>query len=431
VTWSAAYLDAEARALALRLDRLAPLALSEPMLPVAAPSPRGLLAIERTLARRRQRLRAHIERFRCWLAGPGAHATAAQQQRQYVPLRLAFTVALTQFDLFSDVITQRSERGHGEWLGGLDAAALDALALRGGELEPPPLLCYLDGGSGGAIRRARTRLPGGGTNPVAIIRIPRERMVGSGIASSLAHEVGHQGAELLGLMASLRPVFVALLAKRGAELAAWRFWRRWLSEILADLWAVARVGVASTLGLMGIVSLPAPFQFRLRLDDPHPAPWLRVQLSCALGDALYPHSQWAELARRWRALYPPPERQPGLRALLDNLCATMPALAGLLVDHRPPALAGRTLAEALTSAELHPTRLAAELRRLGPRAAAWRELGPCRVFALLGQGRADGAISPALEARLLAELLGHWALRRAFPRAEPRSSSHSTMAATA
>ncbi len=57
-----------------------------------------------------------------------------------------------------------------------------------------------------AIRRARTRLPGGGDNPVAIIRLPRERMVGSGIASSLIHEVGHQGAALLDLVNSLRPL---------------------------------------------------------------------------------------------------------------------------------------------------------------------------------------------------------------------------------
>ena len=38
-----------------------------------------------------------------------------------------------------------------------------------------------------------------------MIRIPRERMIGYGIASSLVHEVGHQGAALLGLVESLRP----------------------------------------------------------------------------------------------------------------------------------------------------------------------------------------------------------------------------------
>jgi hypothetical protein len=35
--------------------------------------------------------------------------------------------------------------------------------------------------------------------------VPRERMVGSGVASSLVHEVGHQAAALLDLTNSLRP----------------------------------------------------------------------------------------------------------------------------------------------------------------------------------------------------------------------------------
>ena len=41
---------------------------------------------------------------------------------------------------------------------------------------------------------------------MAIVKVPRERMVGSGIASSLMHEVGHQAAALLGLVESLRPI---------------------------------------------------------------------------------------------------------------------------------------------------------------------------------------------------------------------------------
>ncbi len=68
-----------------------------------------------------------------------------------------------------------------------------------------------------AIRRARTRLPGGGKNPVAIIRIPRERMVSSGIASSLVHEVGHQGAALLGLFDSVRAALLEERRRRPAE----------------------------------------------------------------------------------------------------------------------------------------------------------------------------------------------------------------------
>jgi hypothetical protein len=55
------------------------------------------------------------------------------------------------------------------------------------------MVCYLDRGHGAAIRRARTRLPGGKSNPVAVIRVPRERMISHGIASSLIHEVGPSG----------------------------------------------------------------------------------------------------------------------------------------------------------------------------------------------------------------------------------------------
>ena len=179
--------------------------------------------------------------------------------------------------------------------------------LPGGYYEVPPVICYLDRGIGAAIRRARTRLPGGGANPVAIIRIPRERMVGNGIASSLIHEVGHQAAALLDLVNSLRPVLQGLQRGRASERQAWQLWERWISEIVADFWSVARLGVSSTMGLKGVVSLPRPFVFRLNVDDPHPVPWIRVKLSCAMGDALYPHPQWAR-SRRSLAIALPDRR---------------------------------------------------------------------------------------------------------------------------
>src|SRR6202011_6236091 len=123
-------------------------------------------------------------------------------------LRLRFNAVLSQLELFNQVITQRSESEQGLWLSGLDVVWSDALALPG-YYEAPPIICYLDRGVGAAIRRARTRMPGGGENPVAVIRVPRERMIGSGIASSLIHEVGHQAAALLGLVPSLEQVLRA------------------------------------------------------------------------------------------------------------------------------------------------------------------------------------------------------------------------------
>ena len=84
-------------------------------------------------------------------------------------------------------------------------------------------------------------------------------MVGSGIASSLVHEVGHQAAALLDLVNSLRRCSQALQRKGGAEQPAWNIYERTISEVVADFWAVARVGVAATTGLMGVVSLPRAF----------------------------------------------------------------------------------------------------------------------------------------------------------------------------
>jgi hypothetical protein len=164
------------------------------------------------------------------------------------------------------------------------------------------VICYLDRGVGAVIRGARTRLPGGGDNPVAIIRVPRERMIGSGIASSLIHEVGHQAAALLGLVASLKPV-LQTTQRSTAEPLAWQLWERWISEIVSDFWSIAKVGVVSTLGLIGVVSLPRPFVFRLNFDDPHPIPWIPVKLSCAIGNALYRHPQWQKVADLWKAYY--------------------------------------------------------------------------------------------------------------------------------
>src|SRR5438552_6030563 len=245
-------LQEEARALMTRLDRIKPFALLEAMVPAAGLFPNAQTAIERTMLEGRRELRRLIRSFLSWLERSKSGATAEQAQRRLSILRLRFHAVLNEFDMFSDVITQRSEQDNGTWLSGLDIVAADALTLSGRFYELPPIVCYLQRGPGAAIRRARTRLPGGRSNPAAIIQVPRERMVGSGIASSLVHEVGHQAAALLGLVESLRPILVGL---KSVAQSPWHFWERWISEVIADFWSVARLGIGSTLGLMAVVSL--------------------------------------------------------------------------------------------------------------------------------------------------------------------------------
>ena len=405
----------ETRALLTRLARVKPLALVEGMVPAAAFSPAAQVAIEVYLARERRAVQGAVQDYLRWLYSPaGRRATASEAQRRFTFLRLRFNAVLDQFDIFADVLTQRSEHETGVWLAGLDAVAADALALPGGYYAPPPVICYLDRGHGAAIRRARTRLPGGGENPVAIIRVPRERMVGSGIASSLIHEVGHQGVALLDLINSLRPLLHGMQRTRGPSQQAWQLWERWLSEILADFWAVARVGIAATVGLIGVVSLPRAFVFRVSLDDPHPIPWIRVKLSCAMGNALYPHRQWQRLADLWESMYPTADLDPQTRTLLAQMEATMPGFIALLVHHRPPALHGDSLVEALAVEERQPARLAAAHRAWQRAPAQMRAAPPSFVFAVIGQAKAAGWLTPEAESRTVAKLLTDWALRTAL-----------------
>lgn len=410
------FLEFEAQALLTRLHRVKPFALQMTSVPAAAISLQAQDAIEEVLARARRELHRRVGQFLNWIkSAAGGLATAADAQRRFSILRLRFNVVLGQVDLFADALVQRSEHEYGTWLGGLDVVAADALALPG-YYEAPPVICYLDRGAGAAIRRARTRLPGGGENPVGIIRVPRERMIGSGIASSLVHEVGHQAAALLHLVDSLRPELQARQAHGGREQLGWQLWERWISEIVADFWAVARVGIASTTGLIAVVSLPRAFVFRISTEDPHPFPWIRVKLSCAIGSILYPDPQWDQLSRIWDSFYPTASLDKARRELLSMMQQTMGDFIDLLLRHRPAALHGKSLPQVLAVQERTP-------QRLRERWQAWRSdpsllhaAKPTLAFAVIGQARADGTISPQMESQLLGQMLTRWAVEDAIGR---------------
>ena len=404
--------DQEARALLVRLRRVKPIALQQTMPPAAALPPAVLSSIDRYLIRGRRKVHRMVVSFLRWLRSPAGQATSpAIAQRIFSMLRMRFNVTLSHFDIFSAALTQRSEQETGVWLAGLDIVAADALALAGNYYTAPGLICYLDRAHGAAIRRARTRLPGGGDNPVSIVQMPRERMIGSGIASSLIHEVGHQAAALLDLIPSIRRVLRRLQRTSGREWKAWAYWDRCISEILADFWSVARVGLTSTTGLMGVVSLPKYFVFRLQLDDPHPMPWIRVRLSCAMGRALFPHPQWDRIENIWLSYYPPTGLHNEKGALLSLLEETMPRLATLIAQHRPESLRGASLMEALQTNERQPDRLTELFQAWRAQPSLMYEASPTMVFAVIGQARAKGVISPEVEGRTFSQMLNYWALR--------------------
>jgi hypothetical protein len=408
--WATSLIEQEAQALLTRLDQHRPFVLTETMVLAAALPYSAHRRIERFLYESRSILRLEVNRFLDWLRGPGRHRPAEEQQSRFVAIRFHFNDLLSQVDLFMEVLTQRSESGTGVWLSGLDHLAAEALDLPGLSLDPPPVVCYLARGPGAAIRRARTRLPGGRLNPVAIVRVPRERMVGHGIASSLVHEVGHQGAALLGLVESLRQE-IGERSRRDSGRTPWASWEKTVSECVADFWSVGKLGIASTLGLLAVVSLPRFFVFRPSGDDPHPMPYIRVLLSATVGDTLYPHRQWHALAAAWRACYPIGDLPIERRRDIEQLEESLPAMADLMASHRSPALQGHQLGDLMPLDQRRPEQLLALHQSWGDDLGVLARQSPTLVFAVQGQARAMGRIDPTQESQVLSDVLTAWAVR--------------------
>ncbi|GGP26974.1 hypothetical protein [Silvimonas amylolytica] len=408
-------LEQEVHGIRARLDAQLPYALQMPMVPAANVSDKAMAAIEQHMQAARRQLRLRIAHFlRRLRQMPPTPRNVAEAQRRYALLKLYFHAALTHFEIFAEVLTQRSQHGTGVWLSGLDVAAQDGLRQPGVLQNVPPVICYVERGHGGAIRRARTRLPGGGNNPVSVIRMPRERMVGTGIAASLFHEVGHQAAALLELVNAFKR---ALQQRFGAAQPppVWQAWDRWISEILADLWAVSRVGIAATCGLMSVVSLPRAFVLRINLDDPHPAPWIRVKLSLAMGNSLYPHPQWARLAQIWELQYPRWQMSASQQHAFAGLDQSINEFVRVLLSLRPAALHGHRLGDTLRLADRHPQALLRRWQEVKARPQQMLADTPTLAFAVLGQARFSGLLPASQELQVIAELLQRWALAGYLP----------------
>src|SRR3982751_967633 len=104
----------EARALRTRLWRIKPYALNMPMVAAATISPQALSAIERHMLDGRQRLDAMVRKFVGWVESPQAEQLdPAELQKVFAMLRLRFNSLLTQFEIFGEVLVQRSEHGTG------------------------------------------------------------------------------------------------------------------------------------------------------------------------------------------------------------------------------------------------------------------------------------------------------------------------------
>jgi hypothetical protein len=410
------YLINESYSLLARLGQVKPFSMTMPMVRAASVSDRALKEITALLEKGKAELRQNVHRF---IRITQAAKRASNQteidmdafQSGFTILKLRFNNILGDLDIFAAVLTQRAEYDVGIWTSALDVLAKDGLKVVDELATTPPLIVFLDRSHGAAIRRARTRLPGGGLNPVGVIQIPRERMIGSGIASSLIHEVGHQAAALLNLVPTLKLKLKNKLKTTNNPIA-WQCFERWISEIVADVWSMGHLGTTATLGLMGVVTLPDYFQFRLDLRDPHPAPFVRVLLSCAFGRRLFPHPQWDRLETLWRTFYPGKGLSKRVTRTLEAIEQEIPTFVELVINHTTKEMRGKRLLTLLPVSERQPARLQELFRAWRQKQQSLYELPPALVFAIMGQAKSDLRITAADENNILTRVMRYWAFSR-------------------
>lgn len=408
------FLINESHALRHRLVELQPFALSTPMVSAASISSAAIKQINSILKAQGYNLRHRIDDFINTMKDP-KRLDSFEAQSRFALLKLHFNNILDQLDIFSDVMTQRSEYNTGVLIAGLDILAQDALTIPVPLYDVPPVVCFPERGHGAAIRKARTRLPGGISNPVAVIQVPRERLVGSGIAASIIHEVGHQGSTELKLKESIGLQIEQVMqhSMDATHKEAWDYYRRCLSEILSDFWAMTHLGICATTGLMAVMSLPEIFLFRVNKEDPHPFPWFRVMLSIAFGTYLYPNKQWNDLKKLWYSLYDTAKIPAEYKAFTEALLQLAPSFVALVCTHESETLKGHRLQDIFHCADRNPD----QLRTLFD---AWKQTpqlmfkaAPSLVFAVVGQAKWDKRIGIQEECIILTKLLKDWALQRA------------------
>jgi hypothetical protein len=156
---------------------------------------------------------------------------------------------------------------------------------------------------------------------------------------------------------------------------------------------------------MSVVGMPRWVVFRPSGSDPHPIPWLRVQVSAEIGAQLYPHPQWNNMTALWRTLYPMTGLTPEYAAWLNALRTHIPVFVKALLAHRPAALNGRTLSQALIMPGRQPAQLLGLWQQWKGQPKMLGAQPPSLVFAVIGQARAAGLITPERESRLIGAVL--------------------------
>ena len=149
-------------------------------------------------------------------------------------------------------------------------------------------------------------------------------------------------------------------------------------------------------------------------DDPHPAPYLRVQFSYAFGKRLFPHSQWERIWEMWKRFYPLEGLDAESIHIIQEIEREIEPFIDLVINHSTKEMKGKKLWELFPLAERKPENLKQLFVLWKSKKTSLDRMRPTLVFALLGQAKFDLAIDAAEESKVLTQQLRQWAFFRNY-----------------
>jgi hypothetical protein len=369
---SASSLRRRVESVRLRLQALSSLRELVALPPESDIEPSQWNAIQPELSSIESRLRHRLDDGAQLHLGHSDHASLTRLNSLLGALELEMSRSYILFDTYMDVLTQRHTREMGGLLKGCDALAWHGLNKDHPALQiiAPPLV-YCDRGFAASTMREGIHFPGRVRNPLPLIEIPYSRLKEKVNLTSILHEAGHEAMVRLNLVHILPEALHQALHAAPAHVRD--LYALWSSEIGPDFWAFCACGLAETATLKEIVALPPGMVLAVAPADPHPAPLIRVLLSCAWCRHLWGSGIWDRWEAEWRGFYPTDLAPPQGRKMLRDCLQFVPLVAQAMLRIRYRILGGRTIPELFDLDSMHPTKLrvlAAEfprgLSRLAP-----------------------------------------------------------------
>ena len=373
--------------LQVRLARIRTPSSSIPVVPSAAIRSKALNILEQgmhqsatKLSSRASRLLADAQRIK-----PGAQQALESVNKQLALLQLRADSLFTTFDLLQDATSIRADVHTGSMLKGVDVLLEHCLRRPIPGYTPPLAVSYLDSsGRGGAIARARTKLPGGYVLGVGLVRVSPESIPMR--LSSVLHEAGHQlSVDLQLLDEAKKKIHNAVFGVSKSKDVA-KLYSSWASELMADCWSIVLCGgVPAVDGLQRVLSLPEQLLYIIRPNAPHPPGPIRVAFADSSSRLMFDDPALDVLGRRFSQIYGTPTVSPARLAQFRQLLAASPAAARALMTEPFRGLGGRSMIECGERWLVHPVRIRKLLRR--SKSEGFQNLErypPLQVMAMLG-----------------------------------------------